>query len=292
MGKNFYQLISVVPFLFLQHSVQPKQDFSATKKIKFHYDLSHPAKTWTLPKELKEISGQVWLDANHLLVIEDLHPDLYILNLDKNASIEKTIPFKKSSDKKIDIEDIAIVKNNAYALWSHGIIYKIKNWQSDPDTKKLETPLSKENNTEGLCYDPVSHNLLIACKNESDVNDQKKSTRSVLAFDLKADSLISEPFLLIRKKDFKKIGEDNVDFYPSAVAVHPVTHDVYILSTKISKCMAQYSYKGELKSLQYIDKNILLQPEGICFAPDGTLYISSEGKHGEPAVIMQFAYSK
>jgi uncharacterized protein YjiK len=192
----------------------------------------------------------------------------------------------------MDIEDVALVKNTVYALWSHGVLYKIKDWQGEPDTKKLETPLSKENNTEGLCYDPVSHDLLIACKNESDVSDQKKSTRSVFEFDLKADSLISEPFMLIRKKDFKKVADEKLEFFPSAIAVHPITHDVYILSTRETKCMAVYGYKGELKSFQIIDKDLLLQPEGICFAPDGTLFISSEGKHGIPPILMQFDAKK
>jgi hypothetical protein len=162
------------------------------KNSVFTYDLTRPSKKWILPKELKEISGQVWLDRNHVLAIEDLHPILYSIKLGTNATIEKQTDFKKVSDKKMDIEDVALVKNTVYALWSHGVLYKIKDWQGEPDTKKLETPLSKENNTEGLCYDPVSHDLLIACKNESDVSDQKKSTRSVFEFDLKADSLISE----------------------------------------------------------------------------------------------------
>lgn len=256
--------------------------------LPYNYDLSHPTKKWILPDALKEISGQVWIDKNHLLAIEDLHPILYLIKMGNKATIEKQIPFKKVSDKKTDIEDVALVKNTAYALWSHGILYKVKHWLSDPETKKLETPLSKENNTEGLCYDPVSHDLLIACKNESDVSDEKKSTRSIFEFDLKADTLISEPFMLIHKKDFKKVADEKLEFFPSAIAVHPITHDIYILSTKDSKCMAVYDYKGGLKSFEWINKDILLQPEGICFAPDGTLFISSEGKHGIPPVIMEF----
>jgi hypothetical protein len=281
-------LLFLLLFSFLS---SPEIVKSQTNSV-FTYDLSHPSKKWVLPKELKEISGQAWIDKNHLLAIEDLHPVLYTIKLADNATIEKQTAFKKISDKKIDIEDVALVKNTVYALWSHGVLYKIKDWQGKPETKKLETPLSKENNTEGLCYDPVSHDLLIACKNESDVEDQKKSTRSIFEFDLKADSLISEPFMLIHKNDFKKVADEKLEFFPSAVAVHPITHDVYILSTKETKCMAVYGYKEELKSFQFIDKDILLQPEGICFAPDGTLYISSEGKHGIPPMLLRFDAKK
>lgn len=289
--KYLTLLLSGTFFIFSNPPIKEKA-IPEKKSGSYTYDLSHPSKKWILPEELKEISGQVWLDKNHVLAIEDLHPILYVIKLGNKATIEKQPTFKKVSDKKMDIEDVALVKNTVYALWSHGVLYKIKDWQNNPETKKLETPLSKENNTEGLCYDPVSHDLLIACKNESDVEDQKKSTRSVFEFDLKADTLIAEPFMLIHKKDFKKVADEKLEFFPSAIAVHPVTHDIYILSTKDTKCMAVYGYKGGLKSFQIIDKDILLQPEGICFAPDGTLYISSEGKHGVPPMLLRFDAKK
>lgn len=300
MKKNVFLLL--LPLLFCSDSfsflyrvkaIHSDQITYKKNGISFQYDLSHPRRKWILPHELKEISGQAWIDSDHLLVIEDLHAILYLLRLDTNVVIEKKNDFwdrKGREEDKFDIEDVTVVKNTAYALWSHGDIYKIKNWLADPKTKKIKTGLSKENNTEGLCYDPVSKNLLIACKNESDVSDEKRSTRAIYAFDLKEDTLITEPFLLIHKKDFEKVADEKLQFFPSAVAVHPITHDIYILSTKENKCLAQYSYKGKLRSLQFIDKEMMQQPEGLCFAPDGTLYISTEGKHGVPAAIYEFNF--
>ena len=265
---------------------------TAAKVTNSSYNLSAPERKWELPKELKEISGNAWVDKDHLLVIEDLHPILYLIRLDKSAVIEKTIPFQEASDKKFDIEDVTIANNTVYALWSHGVIYKIANWQNKPQVNQYPTFLTKENNTEGICYDPVSGNLLVACKNESDISDEKKSTRAIYSFDLNKDSLNPEPFMLIHKKDFKKMEGDKLEFYPSGVAVHPITHDIYILSTKGTKCLAQYSHDGQLKNFQFISDEEMPQPEGICFSPDGTLYISSEGKHGTPPQIYQFNYAK
>jgi len=157
--------------------------------------------------------------------------------------------------------------------------------------EKIKTFLSKENNTEGLCYDPVTKNLLVACKDESNVKDEKKSVKAVYQFDIAQNKLDEQPFLLIHKKDFEKITEQKLDFFPSAIAVHPITHDIYLLSTRDNKCMAVYSHDGTFKDVQFIDKDMMPQPEGICFSPEGKLYISSEGKKGEPGNLFEFDFA-
>jgi uncharacterized protein YjiK len=256
------------------------------------YDLSKPAKTWNLPAELKEVSGNSWISNSRLLLIEDLHPNLYIIGLNGKGTIEKTIPFGDTAVQKFDIEDVALDGNIAYALWSHGVIYKIDNWQKTPRVTQLSTGLNKKNNTEGLCVDPVSHNLLVACKNKSGDEDAKKSDRAVYMFNTSSGKLNDEPFLLIKEKDFKKQENEKLDFFPSALAVHPLTHDIYILSTKETKGLAQFSYDGKLKNFQFIDKELMAQPEGICFSPEGILYITTEGRNGQPAKVLQFNPSK
>jgi uncharacterized protein YjiK len=257
------------------------------------YDLKHPSQTWKLPEQLKEISGIVKLGADSLLAIEDLHASLYFLKLENSkASVVATLPFATNQKDKFDIEDVAVIGDTIYALWSHASVFKIWNWRSNIQAKELSTFLDKKNNTEGLAYDPASGNLLIACKKESGDEDEKKTTRSVYEFDVKTDELKPNPFLLIEKKDFKKFIADKVDFFPSGITVHPFSHDIYIISTRGNKCIACYSHSGQLKSFEYLDKDLLPQPEGICFDAAANLYISTEGKHGEPAAIYEFTKSK
>ncbi len=257
-----------------RHPVSPE----AGAPSPFTYDLAKPQRQWTLPPALDEISGNFWLDSTHHLVIEDLRPSLYVISLGEKAVIEKEIIYKKDTAKKFDIEDITAIGNTAYALRSHGVIYKIENWRATTKFTKIETFLSKENNPEGLCYDPVSGNLLIACKGVSGMESEKKSARVVYMFDTRVDTLIATPFMVIRRSKLREMGGADMEFNPSAIAVHPVTHEIYILSTRGSKCLARFSREGELLSIQFIDANLMPQPEGMCFSPSGTLYISSEGK--------------
>ncbi|MEP6951898.1 MAG: SdiA-regulated domain-containing protein [Ginsengibacter sp.] len=258
----------------------------------YNYNLKTPDHSWRLPAQLVEVSGNTWVDKDHLILIEDMHPNLYLIKIDdKKATLEKTIPFADEKKEKTDIEDVAYVNNTVYALWSHGVLFKISDWQTQPRVEKIKTFLSKENNTEGLCYDPVIRKLLVACKDASNIADEKKTTKAVYQFDMAQNKLSDQPFLLIHKKDFETASSAKLDFFPSAIAVHPLTHDIYLLSTRDNKCMAVYSHDGTFKTVQFIDAELMPQPEGICFSPEGKLYISSEGKKGDPGNLFEFDFT-
>lgn len=281
--------------LMLYSSCNDKPDNEKNETIKpvslqsIDYDLANPLERWSLSDSLAEISGIVWLEDDKLLAIEDVHPVLYELKLgDTNGVISNKIEFRRADDDKMDFEDLAMVNDTVYALWSHGAVFKIIEQKKGVTSQRTKTWLKKDNNTEGLAYDPVSGNLLIACKEESGLENVKKSTRAIFEFDRKADSLKPEPFMLINKKDFENIAGEKVDFYPSAIAVHPTTHDIYIISTKDTKAIAQFSHEGKLKAFDYMDKEVIPQPEGMCFDPQGNLYISTESRHHKPAYIYKF----
>ena len=262
-------------------------DTALAGKTVFYYDLKKPTHRWVLPAGLVEVSGNVWIDKDHLILIEDLHPNLYFVRFDNTtATLEKTIPFIETDKEKVDIEDVTIVGNVVYALWSHGALYKITDWQNKPTVEKIKTGLSKTNNTEGVCFDPVTKQLLIACKDSSGTGED--SAKAVYAFNIEQAQLSEKPFMLLHPRDFRSITGDALSFNPSSIAVHPITHDIYMLTTRDNKGMAIFSHDGILKSYQTIDKEMMEQPEGICFNPQGKLIISSQGKKGDPGNLFEF----
>ena len=258
-----------------------------------NYDLVNPVKKWVLSDSLAEISGITFLKNDRLLAIEDLRPILYELMLgDSSASIVSKTEFRETDKEKFDFEDIAVALDTVYVLWSHGAIFKIVKQKKGTTSERTKTWLKKDNNTEGLAYDPISGNLLVACKDDAGLENEKKSTRAIFEFDTKADSLKPDPFMMVKKNDFENVAGEKIDFYPSAIAVHPVTHDIFIVSTKDTKCIAQFTHDGRLKAFDYLEKEMLPQPEGICFDSKGNLYISTEARHGKPAYIYEFAVKK
>lgn len=255
----------------------------------FSYDLKKPKRSWELPSSLKEVSGNTWVDKNHVLLIDDGHSNLFLFEIkDKELLLNKTIPFQEDKKSKLDIEGVTIVNDIVYALGSNGILFKITDWNVDPSVKKINTSLTSKNNTEGLCYDPVTNHLLIACKEDSGIKGADKSTKAVYQFDLASEKIVKEPILIFDKKTFEKLAGQKIAFNPSAIAVHPVSDNIHLLSTRDTKCMAVFNRSGTLISFQFIDENLIPQPEGLCFSSDGKMYISSEGKAGEPGKLFEF----
>ena len=294
----FRPLVLIVGLLF-HYSCNDKPEAKKEEEPKpvslssTEYDLLKPRKSWTLSDSLAEISGIAFKKNETLLAIEDLRPVLYELNLqDSVGVIANQIQFRETDKEKFDFEDLAVIGDTAYALWSHGAIFKIVKQKKGATSERMKTWLKKENNTEGLAYDPVSGNLLVACKDDAGLEGVKKSTRAVYEFDIKADSLKPDPFMLINKSDFENVAGEKIDFYPAAIAVHPVSHDIFIISTKDTKCIAQFTHDGKLKAFDYLEKEMLPQPEGICFDTKGNLYISTQARHGKPAYIYEFTVKK
>ncbi|MEL6358144.1 MAG: SdiA-regulated domain-containing protein, partial [Bacteroidota bacterium] len=76
---------------------------------------------------------------------------------------------------------------------------------------------------------------------------------------------------------------------PSAIAIHPKSGQLFVTSSA-GRLIVILSQQGEIHHIRRLDKDFFPQPEGLAFAPDGTLYISTEAKHGAPARIYQVAY--
>jgi uncharacterized protein YjiK len=250
---------------------------------KFPYDLAEPDKSWKLADALYEISGLSYIDSQRLACVQDENGIIYIFNL-ISGKIEREIDFGDNGD----YEGIEIIENDAWVLKSNGTLFKVKDYLQTtlPNVKKHPTVLTDKNNAEGLAYDPVNKNLLIACKGDPFMDDRKGSGyKAIYSFDLETKLIDTEPFLLIPEKIIKYYNSD-ATFKPSGIAIHPVTGNVYILGS-VGKLLLVFSRMGEMLAVIHLNPKIFTQPEGICFSPDGTLYISNEGA-GQEGTILRF----
>jgi uncharacterized protein YjiK len=280
---------TIIPLLLFLSSLtgcsQDKNTYNLFEKPEydFPYQLTEPDKSWNLPNSLVEISGVSFIDNQRLACVQDEKGIIFIFNL-KAGEVESEIEFGDDGD----YEDIEIIESDAWILKSNGTLYKVNDYlkKAESDVKKFTTALSGKNDAEGLAYDPFSKNLLIACKEHPFVDEKEGSGfKAIYSFNPETKLMDLKPFLLI-KMDTINYYKGDFTFAPSGIAIQPATGNMFILGS-VGKLLLVLSRKGEMLAMINLSSKIFRQPEGICFSPDGTLYISNEGA-GRVGTILEF----
>lgn len=261
-------------FIILSCQKQPKEGFDECK----FYNLKQPSIVWEMPEALNEISGIEILTPQKIISHNDENGNLFVYDLN-NKTIENIIPFAKEGD----YEDVAIKDRIAYVLRSDGTIFEVQNYLNAPKTIKHKTFLTEEDNAEGLFFEAEKNRLLVACKENSD-KENGKGKRSVYEFLLSKNELNPIPILIISQNEINS----KLQFSPSGIAIHPISKNIYILSS-IGKMLAEFTSEGKLKKIYSLNYAHFQQPEGISFGKNGDLYISNEAKKNK-AAILKFNY--
>lgn len=237
--------------------------------------------TWKMPSDLKEISGITWIGDNKIACIEDEDGIIFIYDLDKKQIVKK-IPFADSGD----YEGITINQTDAYVMRSDGVVFEIKNFQNEnKKVSKFETEFSSKNNMESLVLDSKKQQLITIPKDKDLKMDNYKGLYTI---SLQTRQVKTESVLKINMKDdaFEEFQKKKLykTFYPSDLAIHPQTSQFYILDGRHSNLLI-LNRSGKIESLVQLNKEQFPQPEGLTFSPTGRLYISTEGKKGEAAIM-------
>ena len=250
------------------------------------YDLSNPTQKIVLEDEaLREISGLGFTaDPGIVSAIADEKGEIFMLDMNKNGQIASRFVFKE----KGDFEGIEMVGDTIYAMQSNGKLFQIINWKnnSTPTIHIFDNLLTEDHDIEGLCYDAHKQVLLIACKENPELN----TIRNIWAFDIKTQKLSDKPAYSIDPGKIDEVvpaQEDDKErhFSTSGIAIHPQTGDLYVISSALKRLAVLDGKTGALKSAGRLDRNVLVQPEGITFDSAGNLYISSEGKKHQGYIL-------
>jgi uncharacterized protein YjiK len=234
---------------------------------------------WDLPAELKEVSGIAYIDKNRFACIQDEQGTIFIFNKATKA-IEKQIPFGAPGD----YEDIALIGNTAWIVRADGRLFEVEMTGGQKTAKEYATPLTVEQNIEGLSHDKANNRLLLAVK---DNDAGGKEAKGVYAFDLSKKSLANEPVLRIEvNQDGLGSGKNKKGkaVRPSAIAIHPNTGELYVTDGPKQRLLIMDA-TGTIKNVFALGSSFE-QPEGITFSPEGELFISNEGVK-EPGNILQ-----
>lgn len=244
----------------------------------FPYRLDQPSQSILFESEaLREVSALSPTDVPGVFIaLNDEEGIIYFVDSKKNGAVIDKVNFRE----KGDFEGVEMVGQCLYAAKSNGTIFEIGCWQkNNPAIESYDTPLTKTDDVEGLCYDPSRKALLLACKGDP----QTDTLRQIWAFDLQTKELSKKPVYSLDPKAVNRFveyePEEKLDFFsPSGIAIHPQTKEIYLISTALKRLVVLDPANGAIKYAFHLNKKLLPQPEGISFDTEGNLYISSEGK--------------
>ncbi len=272
--KRFHILLLSITFLYACEPKKQKQTENSESKlppISIPYHLEMEGERYDLPKQLKEISGLSYYKNNQLACVNDEDGKVFIYDLTKKEIIEK-IPFGKEGD----YEGIEVVDNEVFILKSNGKINSFKIGEAYERTIDCSDPDVIE--YEGLGYDPKNKRLLLAAKERVEDKDDKKM---IYAYDFDRKVLFKNIAIPQEQITDEANGKN---FRPSGIAVNPLTGQIFILASSGKKLLI-LAADGQKEALISLNPKIFEQPEGICFSPEGTLYIASEGKNGNGYIL-------
>jgi hypothetical protein len=269
---------------------------SGARNAALEYDLERPDIRLSLPIALKEISDVAVLSQTEVACVQDERGIVYVYDI-KSKRITDEVRFAP----KGDYEGLAIVGSKFYVLRSDGLLYELSSLKQHPavQTHELHLPF---NESEGLCSDARHDRLLIAPKSYERTGEGK-DTRPIYAFDLRKNSPAAEPAFELSVREIrhfakhhdmpvprriKRDGESMhtvLRFMPSAIAVHPVTGDVFILSS-VDHVLVSCTQNGGITGYALLDASLFRQPEGIAFFPNGDMLIANEAAGKEPTLML------
>lgn len=265
-----------------------KPHFGCVSGFQFPYNLGACVREYRLPGgrgALSEVSGICFDRSTGLfMLIEDEHALLTAWREE-----EERVVWQEESLEG-EFEDVAVMADGTvYMLKTNGNLVVRT---TDKQWRQIKVPeLSKADNCEGLCVWKEGA-LLMAPKAE----DLEESEKRIYIAELHGGKMSTRLFFTISLEEIGRVlGTDIDQFNPSGIAVHPITGDIYVIATSGQLLVVLDPHEFRVRAVAHLPRDPFVQPEGITFRPDGTLYISNEGRtrEGGPGVgtICRFAYA-
>ncbi|KQS34035.1 SdiA-regulated domain-containing protein [Dyadobacter sp. Leaf189] len=246
------------------------------------YDLANPDR-FNMPESLFEISGIALRNGSSdtVYAVQDEEGKVFRLGWDVSRQVHTKF------SKKGDYEDISILGDTIFVLKSNGVIYNFPiaecTFEEAENVRELKGVLPK-GEYEGMFADEESGRLFVLCKNCP--GDDSKT--AVTGYTLDTRKNFASTTFSINVNEIAAIhGKVARGFRPSALARNPVTGEWYILSA-VNKLLVTTDANWKVKDAFPLDGNIFIQPEGIAFDKQGSLYISNEGDDLFSGNILKF----
>lgn len=252
------------------------------------YNLTKPQK-YSMPDILQEVSGIAFNKGDNAFVYAQQDEDGKLFKLPLGTKDETKTKFAG----KGDYEDVSILNNWAILLKSNGDLFSfpLSETKNEETTKvKISTGLVPKGEYEGMFADEATGQVYLLCKSCKEDKNSKLTSGYILTFQNDGSLKAKGTFKVDASKMDKLTGKKKGTFHPSALAIHPITKEWYIVSS-VNKALVILDAKWQVKNVYHLSANMFNQPEGIAFDKNANLYISNEGSETQVGNILRFDYT-
>ncbi|MHA1544439.1 MAG: SdiA-regulated domain-containing protein [Alphaproteobacteria bacterium] len=242
-------------------------------------DFENPAETtWTLPKELKDISGLALGPDGRLFATEEKRAIIHEIDF-VNGTIVKTFSFGRPAAKK-DFEGIAITGKRFFLINEKGLLLEGRegfNYEGKVFNAH-DTGFGKFCEIEGLAANETK--ILILCRKPKD--KAYKGFLTIFSWDIASKSADQDPFIKMALQG-EELPSEIREIEPSGLETLK-GGNLLVLSTG-KKLILEITPEGGFVGYWTLNKKRHDNPEGIALTPDGNLIIADEGS---PATIQVY----
>jgi hypothetical protein len=258
-----------------------------------YFDLQHPNSVQTLPMGIQPFSDVALLDSTHLLGLNQESGMMFVYDLNDHS----VVPFPLW-DMESKISNISTLDSTLLLVDDAKHIHFL----SSPYDSSSLTTLNLENeqfDPTSVCYHKETNRLFLIASNEERTVGYSNS--SIYAYNLNQRKLNAQPLFSISGEDIEAFAIQNnlmiphsdisimddtlesMNFTPTAIAVHPKTNEIYILSGS-DHSLVVFNQFGKIVNFTTLDKNTFSHPSAMTFKKNGDLLIT-DGNLMNPTVI-------
>ena len=255
------------------------------------YALASPDRTYELPAALNEISDlAISADSKSLWAVTDELGTVYRIDI-ADGGIAESHDFGPRGD----YEALEQTNGNLVVGASDGLLFLLGG--QDGGVRTVDTTLGPACNMEGMAYDPTRRKVLLVCKTEMPKLPKGRKSFAIYAMNVETNAIVREPVIVLPRQAIDDYvgthGNDpslksnmGEEFAPSAIAVHPKTGQLYILSAR-GAMLVVLEATGTVARVSGLNPIMHPQPEGIAFDAQGTMFISNETR-GAHAMLYSY----
>jgi uncharacterized protein YjiK len=235
---------------------------------------------WTLPPDLREISGLTLTADGRMLAHDDERGRIYQIDPKTGIVVKR---FGLKGDPIGDFEGITTAGSDIYMLQSDGKLFKFSEGADGEQVSysQYDTRLGRDCEFEGVAFESESSWLLLACKR----NKAKRLKAQLVIFRVPLPISDSSQVSMLTIPLAEVIGSNRwKSFNPSDIAIDPTTGN-YVLVSSQEKALAVIAPDGQVVRAEPLPEGHT-QAEGVAVTRDSILIVSDEATQTPAAITL------